>query len=182
MKFQPYLSLYMLSIPASALTQMLLAGFYARRNTVTPFYILITTLALTFALDVSLFVLLEARGLAFGLSLAKLLAATLAFSLLRRSAGRFVVDLGRFIVKTAGASLVLAIAATVAMRLGREIIAPASSGVLVRSALELLTGSTIGAAAYALCILCLRIPEVTEALQLVKARLARRNLKATPMG
>ena len=177
-----YLSLYMLSIPASALTQILLAGFYARRNTVTPFYILVASLALTFALDVGLFVVLEARGLALGLSLAKLLGAMLAFYLLRRSVGQFAQDLGRFVVKIAGASLILGIVATITVRMSREVIARMGSGALIATTLELVVGGTVGATAYALCVLYWRIPEVTEALQLVRARLAQRKLESAPLG
>jgi hypothetical protein len=40
----------------------------------------------------------------------------------------------------------------------------------------------VGIAAYALCILLFRVPEVTDALQLVKERLARRKLEAKPLG
>jgi putative peptidoglycan lipid II flippase len=172
----------MLSIPASAVTQILLAGFYARHDTVTPFYILVSLLALTFAFDVGLFFMFEARGLALGLSLAKLLGAGLAFYLLQRDVGCFARTLGRFVAKTMGASLAMALATVAAIYLVQPILDLFSIDSRLTAALELLIAGSVGLATYALGTYALRVREVIEVIRLVKAHFARRAFSAKPTG
>jgi putative peptidoglycan lipid II flippase len=177
-----YLILYVLSLPASALIQMLLAGFYARHDTVTPFYILVSLLALTFVFDVGLFFVLQAQGLALGLSLAKLLGAVLGFYLLNRSVGSFAQGLGRFVAKVLGASLAMAAAAAAAAFLVQRIADPLSLGSQGIAVLQLLIGGLTGIAVYALGAFVLRIPKVIEMVHLVKDRLLQSKPVARPLG
>jgi putative peptidoglycan lipid II flippase len=172
-----YLRLYMLGLPASALIQILLAGFYARQNTVTPFYVLAAMLALTLVFDVGLFAAIEARGLALGLSLAKLSGSALAFYLLTRNVGRFAQRLGRFALQVLVASLALVIATAAAMYGVRQVttsllVTPRLT--TIAAALELVIGGVVGVAAYAVAALVLRIEQASEAAHLVKVALAAR--------
>jgi putative peptidoglycan lipid II flippase len=172
----------MLSLPASALIQMLLAGFYARHDTVTPFYVLVSLLALTFIFDVGLFFVLQAQGLALGLSLAKLLGAVLGFYLLNRSVGSFSQGLAIFVVKGLVASLAMSAAVAAAAFLVQRIAAPLSLGSRGIAIVQLLIGGLAGIAVYALGALVLRIPEVLETVHLVKGRLLQRKPAARSWG
>jgi putative peptidoglycan lipid II flippase len=161
-----YLSLYMLGIPASAAMQMLVAGFYADHNTVSPFYIQLILLAMNVVLDIALFLLLEAKGLALGLSLARLMAVFIAFFLLRRQVGSFDKGLLHFIVKVTIASLAVIAAVSVV----RQVIENQAAVGMLTAVIQLGGGVVVGVIAYALSVVVLRVEEATQIIRLIVHR------------
>ncbi len=164
-----YLSLYMLGIPASAAMQILVAGFYADLDTVTPFYLLVTLLAVTAIFDVVFFMLIEAQGLALGLSLAKLIIAVRTYSLLHRRVGQMDKGLGRFTVKVIAAALAMAAGIYLTGQLMQMAVA-ANNG-QSPALLNFASGAAVGVAIFVASAFMLRIEEVTQLTRLVRQHL-----------
>jgi putative peptidoglycan lipid II flippase len=145
-----------------------LRGFYARKNTKTPFFLNLGENLLNLALALPLVVWLGVQGLAFAYSAAYLIAAVLAL----RALGRVTGGLG---MGTAGGPILrmaVAAAACAGVAWGvSELLSDTSS--LVR----VLVAVPVGVAVYAGGLLVLRVEEVATAKRLVQARLRARSAR-----
>ncbi|WP_195210304.1 murein biosynthesis integral membrane protein MurJ [Actinomarinicola tropica] len=142
-----------------------LRGFYARKDTRTPFFLNVAENGANIALALPLVVVWGVAGLSAAYSAAYLLAAVLAV----RSLGRRVGGLG--LRAAAGSLLRMAIAAVgcgAAAWLASRAVADVGP-VLV----EAVVGVVAGAAAYGVLLFVLRVEEVDTVVRMVRGRLRR---------
>jgi len=105
------LAAFAFGLPAFVLVKVLSPGFFAREDTVTPFYVSIAAVAANIALALALFRPLAHVGLALATALASWLQAGLMWAILRRR-GQLALDarLRRRVPRAALASAVMALA------------------------------------------------------------------------
>jgi putative peptidoglycan lipid II flippase len=143
-----------------------LRGFYARKNTKTPFLLNLGENVLNVALALPLVVWLGVQGLALAYSAAYLVAAVFALRALSRATGGLGVRVvGGPIVRMAAAALVCALAAWAA----------AESVAGMGSIVQVLVGVPVGALVYLGGLLVLRVEEVATARRLIQGRLRARS-------
>lgn len=142
-----------------------LRGFYARKNTRTPFFLNLAENGLNVAFALPLLALWGVQGLGLAYSAAYLVGAVLAV----RSLGRAVGGLGLTVVVGPVARMGIA-----ALACGGSAWL-ASRGVEANGpVVQVAVGVPVGAAVYAAMLLALRVEEITTARRLVEARLSRR--------
>jgi putative peptidoglycan lipid II flippase len=142
-----------------------LRGFYARKNTKTPFFLNLGENGLNVALALPLVVWLGVQGLALAYSAAYLIAAVLALRALSRVTGGLGMRAisGPILRMTAAAA-----ACGVAAWAASELVADLGSIV------QVLVSVPVGVAVYGAGLLILRVEEVATARRLVAARLRAR--------
>ena len=143
-----------------------LRGFYARKNTKTPFFLNVGENSLNVALALPLVVLAGVRGLALAYSAAYLVAAAVAVHALARHVG------GLGVRAVAGPLMRMALAAAAcgaAAWAVSELVSGAGS--LVRVAVGVPTGFVV----YAGVLIALRVEEVATARRLIAGRLRARS-------
>jgi putative peptidoglycan lipid II flippase len=143
---------------------LVLRGFYAFKNTKTPFLVNLAENGVNIVAAVALVGVLGVQGLALAYSFAYSVGAVLALAALRRKLGtldgrRTLTSVGRMVV----AAAVMAAAVWLVTRAVGD---DTGSGALVRT----VVGVVVGLVVYAGALLALRVPEVVE----VRERLATR--------
>jgi putative peptidoglycan lipid II flippase len=152
---------FTIGLPAFAIYLLSMRGFYAFKDTRTPFFINLGECALTLVLAIVLRSS-GAPGLALAFALGYVPFAVVALVLLHRKAGGLPWATSvPSLVRITGAGLVTAaLVAGVSLLLGSE----EGSGALVR----VVAGVAVGAAAYVGTCLVLRVPELRQGLALVR--------------
>jgi putative peptidoglycan lipid II flippase len=162
------LSIYIWSIPPMALRQMFMTSYYAAMDVKTPFYIAMAMLALNAVLDLTLFSLMGAVGLALAVPVTRMITTALLAWLLYRRIGSFGPGLVSFAVKI---SLAAAIMGGLVLGLQGAVFENLGHGGLLGSALRVFVSAAIGVGVYALLLLVLRVKETEKVMQIVKSRL-----------
>lgn len=140
-----------------------LRGFYALRDTRTPFFLNLGENALNLVLALALTPWLGVRGLALAYALAYNLAAVAALVVLRRRVGG--IDGRRMMTSIGRITLASAAMAVVVIAVAGQVGADNGSGAIVRTAV----GVTVGAVTFVLGAVALRVEEVGG----LRARLTR---------
>jgi putative peptidoglycan lipid II flippase len=154
------LAMFGLGLFGFAIYQFTLRGFYAHRDTKTPFIINCVENVLNIVFALALQPVLGTPGLALALGLAYGVAAVLALLALRRKVGaldtmRVASSVGRIIVATA--LMGLAVAAAIRAYTGAAIV-------------QTVLGVVVGGIVFAVAVLALRVDEVAA----LRSRLLRR--------
>ncbi|HVM55003.1 MAG TPA: murein biosynthesis integral membrane protein MurJ [Acidimicrobiales bacterium] len=157
------LALFAVGLLGFSLYLFTLRGFYARRDTRTPFFLNLVENAINIALALALEPWLGVKGLALALALAYSISALIAFATLRRRVGllggrRLALAVGKIGV----ASAVMAAAVVlVASQVGSG----EGAGAVLRTAV----GVVVGVAAFTVTVVALR----TDELDALRRRLTR---------
>jgi putative peptidoglycan lipid II flippase len=137
-----------------------LRGFYALRDTRTPFWVNLFENVLNVVLALILEPIWGVPGLALSFGLAYLFAALVAMAALRRRVhGLDVAEILASLVRVGAASAVMAAAVAVAVRVVGDV-----------AIVQLAVGLAVGGGVYAVAVLALRVPEVAT----IRTRLMRR--------
>lgn len=159
------LSIYIIGVTPMAVLRILNAAYYAVGDTRTPFWALVASLVLTSVLDLVLFFVLGAAGLALALGLARAAITVSLFWLLHRKIGIWSSELGVFLKKV---GLACAITGGVMFGLQRTVLE--NSGGLFGAAISLIIGIAVGAGVYGSLLLLLRVPEAQQVVRRVRRR------------
>jgi putative peptidoglycan lipid II flippase len=159
------LAMFAIGLPGFSVYLFTLRGFYARRNTKTPFFLNVFENGLNIVLALVLMPVMGVPGLALAYGLAYTVAAVVAMLTLRRHAGlldarrllRAMVKIGTACALMAGAVWL------VAYRVGSN---DETVGAILRTGV----GVVVGATAFLAAVLLLRAEEVSA----LRARLGRR--------
>ena len=165
------LSLYIIGFPFLATVRMLVAVFYAKQDTRTPFFIRAAMLGFNLAGDLILMRLLGVFGLALATSLTYVVNAFLVGRLLRRSIGPLNLRVNLYLAKTAIAAFAMALT-TVALRVLLEQILDTNtfSGLL----LQLIPLLAVAGTTYLGALALLRIEEYQQVVGWIRGRLPLR--------
>ncbi|MDP9362796.1 MAG: murein biosynthesis integral membrane protein MurJ [Chloroflexota bacterium] len=167
----PALAWFAAGLVAYAAAEVLTRAFYAMHDTRTPVVVGVATILLNVALAAALVGRFGYVVLAFGLSLTTALEAIVLLAILRRRLGGGAGD-ARWIAKATAATAAMAVVAAVVAPILADATEPGIAPRVVQIALFAyglgLTGATYAVAAY-----LLRIPEATETLAKLGARLPR---------
>ncbi len=163
---------YSLGISAYGAYEILSRAFYAIKDTVTPLWIGLVTLAAGTALNFTLGPAFGIRGLALAYSLAGFVNVALLFYYLQvKVRARFE---SRRMIQTAAKSLLAAIIMGLLLVLiSGHLTLPATWPRLVREGLELSLMVTLGAGSYCLLAWLLRMEELVSFLNILGRRLQR---------
>jgi len=164
------MALFVLSVPPLAIFQVMVNTFFAMRDTLTPIYLRLFTLAINLVLDVALITIIGPYGLALSLLLARCAGLAGALLALRRRVGALGLRLKGYFLKMG-----LAVALLGAVSLGirwfweRRAHLPLSQQLLAVASAALL-----GLLVYGAATVSTGIDEVDEAVALIKKRLMAR--------
>ena len=165
------LSLYIVGFPFLAMVRMLVAVFYAKLDTRTPFFIRGAMLGFNLAGDLILMRLLGVFGLALATSLTYVVNAFLVARLLRRSIGPLNLRVNRYVAKIVIAASAMALT-TVALRVWLEQTLDTSAfGGLLLALVPLLA---VAVATYLGALALLRVEEYQQVVGWIRSRLQLR--------
>ncbi len=155
---------FSLGLLGFSLYLLALRGFYAFKDTRTPFLLNLAENGVNIVAALALVGALGVQGLALAYALAYTLAAVLAMVALARRVGglgglRTLTGVGRMVVAAA-------IMAVVVWTVTRAVGSDEGVGAVVRT----FTGVTVGIVAYALALIGLRVPDALDLLDRLRAR------------
>jgi putative peptidoglycan lipid II flippase len=157
------LAMFAVGLLGFSLYLFTLRGFYAMRDTRTPFLLNLVENAINIALAIALEPWLGVKGLALALALAYSITALIAFVALRRRVGllggrRLALAVGKVAIASAAMGLAVVL---VANRVGSD----EGTGAIVRTGV----GVVVGLVAFAVTVVALRTEEVSA----LRSRLKR---------
>jgi putative peptidoglycan lipid II flippase len=158
---------YAPQLPFTALDQLFIFAFYARRDTVTP--VLVGILGVGFYLVVALATRgsLGVYGLALANAVQNSVHALILLGLLWRTVGKFpVADLVRFLARVLLASALMWVGLSASLQLLEPLVGRTVPGLLIL----VVTALALGPALYALLTYAFRLPEAHQLVRLVRAR------------
>lgn len=172
------LLIYVIGLPFSAIDQVLLFAFYARKNTLTPALIGIAQFAVYLAIAFGTYRTWGMPGLVLANSAQLAFHATVTGLLLLRSmrgeGGLRGYGIGATALKTAGAALVLGIVSFGAWWALSSVMAGSN---FIGKVILLGVPALLGGSVYAGLVWSMRLPEVELILSKVRARLGRSGFK-----
>jgi putative peptidoglycan lipid II flippase len=168
----PVLAVFAAGLPFLAVVSLMLRGFYAHKDTVTPVRAAAWSFVLNLGLSLTLMRVWGTVGLALASNLAVVFQAIyLQFYLRRRDPGLAFAPVGADLGKMIGAALVMG-GVVLAARLGLTVAWPATG--LGREALHLALLVPLGGAVYAGLVWALRVEGREELSRLLRRKLGRR--------
>lgn len=166
------MAIYVLGVPPMAVLQVVTDAFFALRDTLTPLYVRLFTLAINLGLDVVLVALFGAHGLALALLIARCMGLVAGMVLLRRRIGPLGLDTAGFGIKLALATGALAATSYCSyMLLGRQL----TRG-LLQHTLALGGAMVLGCGAFLVAAVLLRMDETSALWNAAHRRLLRRRI------
>jgi len=162
---------YSLGLAGHALIQILARAYYASRDTTTPLALTLISIGMNVVLDVILGPLMGIDGLALANSIATLAEAALLFALLASRARLRLVGIGFSTLKHVSASLLMGVAMFAFIRATNVTVdlEQTKLGLLFQTFLA----TAVGGGVYVVAAYLLRIGELGEILEVVRARLGR---------
>jgi putative peptidoglycan lipid II flippase len=171
------LRIYLLGLPFSAIDQVLLFAFYARKNTLTPALIGIAQFAVYLAIAYSTYRTWGMPGLVFAnsaqLAFHAIVTAIFLMRAMRTEGGLRGHGIVQTALKAGAASLVLAAVSFGTWWALLNVLHLPSYDNLLTEALLLAVPAVAGGAVYAALVWSMRLPEVELILQKVRTRLKR---------
>ena len=169
---------YGLGLAGHALVQILARAYYATRDTTTPLALTLVSIGVNVVLSVTLAPVMGINGLALANSVATLAEAGLLLGFLAPRARLRLVGLGYATLKQAAAALLMGVGMFLFIRVTNipfDLVVEPSKPVLF---LQTLLATAFGGAVYVIAAYLLRIAELREVLDLLRAR-SRRSSTAT---
>jgi putative peptidoglycan lipid II flippase len=161
------LSIYILSIPAMALYQVMNTSFYAFGDTKTPFFNRITIFLINIIADIILFFVFGVLGIALGLTIARIFGIGIITRKLNQRLNFFDKDLVIYGIKIGLASIVMGVSVYILRTITMEI-SPDLFGSFFLSVLWIIFAVLLAAVVFILSILLLRVREVHQVANLVR--------------